>query len=447
MRKLSPLKIFLVYWSFTLILYAFGPFSWVTYTPVLFWTLNIFYIVAFSLGWIISKKVHISRDRKWGEMDDHHLIKKMGIMLYINLFYEVINLFRTFLFSTFDVSGLIIRLINGIRNMGDSYNEFQNSIVTAEGSNVVGGTFITLFNYIWDIWAFSIILLSLLYFKQLKKHQKAIALCSILIEVISYLARGTNIGVFRIIFAALIFYYIKYMQLQSKRESRKKKNNTLKLVIIFFAGVIFSVQLFDKIMISRGGIAYWQTEWYNVGGIHINTDSIFFNIIPSNFHPLLVSISRYLSSGYYGMSLSLKIPWEPMFGIGHSMALQNILKEFIPEIANKSYQIRIESFGWDSYENWHSMYTWFANDLSFLGVIFLMLAFGFTFNKSLYDAITLNNPYAKLMVFYMFFMAVFLPCNNQLAQTTFVMFSFVYVFIRWQISKRGIIFRFGKIYT
>lgn len=438
MKKISPLKIFLIYWSFTLILYVFGPFNWITYKPILFWTLNTLYIFAFFLGWVFSMNINIGSQRKWDITEDNRLMKKLSIMIYINLFYEVINLFRTFLFSKFDIIGLIVRIINGISNMGNSYNDFQDSIGTIDGTNILGGTLITLFNYVWEIWAFAIILLSILYFRKFKFHQKIIALCTIMIEVVAYIARGTNIGVFRIILAILTFYYLKYIKLQSSFKNKKKKYSTWKLITIFLFGVILIIQLFDKIMKSRGGIAYWQTEWYNVGGIYLNKDSIFFKIVPSGFHQLLVSLSRYLSSGYYGMSLSLRVPWEPMFGVGHSMALQNLLKNFIPDISKISYQTRIESFGWDSYINWHTMYSWFANDLSYFGVIFIMLLFGYLFNKSLHDAIELNNPYAKLMVFYMFLMAIFLPCNNQLTQSTFVLFSFIYVFIKWQTSKKGI---------
>ena len=159
MRKLSPPKIFLVYWSFTLILYAFGPFNWVTYKPVLFWTLNILYIVAFLLGWIFGRNISTGGYRKWEDTDDIYLIKKIGVMIYINLFYEIINLFRTFLFSKFDIVGLTARLASGIKDMGNSYNDYQDSIGTIEGAKVVGGVFITLFNYIWEIWAFSAVLL------------------------------------------------------------------------------------------------------------------------------------------------------------------------------------------------------------------------------------------------------------------------------------------------
>lgn len=436
MRKLSPLKIFLIYWAFTLFLYAFGPFAWVTFQPFLFWTFNILFISAFVLGWLLSEKTVVGRRVvEWTYEDDKRLIRRLGPLLYINLFYEVVNLFRTFLFANFNISALIQRIIFGISNMGDSYNSFQDNInVTSAG--IVGGSVITLFNYVWDIWGFSTLIFGVLYFKKLRFHQKWIATACIFLEIIAYLARGTNIGVFRIVLIFLVFYYIKYMK--SEKERTKKNNGRkTKLIILSVIAVVIIVQLFDKIMKSRGGIAYWQMSWYNIGGIHINRDSVFFKILPSGFHQLLVSLSGYLSQGYYGMSLTMRVPWKPMWGIGYSMALQNLLGNFIPSISDASYQTRIEQYGWDSYTQWHSMYSWFANDLSYFGVIFVMFLFGYVFHKALSDSLELNNPYAKVMLYYMFLMAVFLPCNNQIAQTTYILFSFFYVFVKWQLSKRN----------
>ena len=436
MGKLSPIRIFVIYWGFTLLLYAFGPFAWVTYEPILFWSLNIIFIFAFFIGWIISEKEGIKREIEWTDEDDKGLLKRLGPLLYINLFYEVVNLFRTFLFDNFNFSALIKRIIFGITNMGDSYNSFQNN-VNATSADVVGGHFVTMFNYIWEIWSFPILFFGILYFKKLQLHQKCIAAACVFLEIISYLARGTNIGVFRIVLIFLVLYYIRYMK--SEREPNKKnRGNRTKLVVLGLIAIVIVVQLFDKIMKSRGGIAYWQMDFYNIGGIHINRDSVFFKILPKGFHQLLVSLSGYLSQGYYGMSLTMRVPWEPMWGVGYSMALQNLLRNFIPSITDASYQNRIEHFGWDSYTQWHSMYSWFANDLTYFGVIIVMFLFGFFFYKALRDSLELNNPYAKVMLYYMFLMAVFLPCNNQIAQTTYTLFSFIYVFIKWQLSKRNV---------
>lgn len=442
MKKILPVG-FLLYWAFTLLLYAFGPFNWITYKPVLFWTLNVSYLFAFLLGWVTSKRLSSSDFHyQWTESDDSILVRRIGIFLIINLFYEILTILRAFLFSSFDLIGLFNRMMKGVSDMGSSYNSFQEG-VNASSSGVVGGMIVTVLSYFWDFFAFSTFLFGILFFKKLKLYQKILVIITVLLELISYLARGTNIGVFRVVLAFITFYYISYL--------RKVSNNPVKgrnkTVILISAGIIFVlivIILFDKIMKSRGGIAFWQTESYNVGGVHINPHSVFFKILPSGLHQLLVSLSSYLTQGFYGMSLTLRVPWIPMYGIGFSSGLQNLINNFIPDIAINSYQIRIEQFGWDSYIQWHSMYSWFANDISYFGVIPLMGIYGFLFKKALHDSIELNNPYAKLMTYFMVLIAFFLPCNNQIAQSTYTLFAFIYVLIKWQLTKKGISIRFNS---
>lgn len=437
MGRLSPVRIFIVYWIVTLILYAFGPFNWVTYRPTLFWTLNISYILSFAFGWFLAGDTSTGSHRLWTNEDDSVLLGYLGPFLVINLFYEIINLFRSFLFSEFDINELFHRIINGISDMGGAYNDFLNN-VDATSSGVIGGSVITLFNYVWEIFAFSTLLLGILYYTRLSLFYKAVSGITIGLVVISFLSRGTNIGVFRIVLAILVFYYIKFVK-NSSREVSNGNGYNIKLILIGIVSIITSVVLFDKIMKSRGGLLLWKEDYYNVGGISINHNSVFFRFLPSGFHGLLVSLSAYLSQGYYGMSLSLRVPWKPMWGIGHSMALQRLIGNYVPTIANNSYQLRVEKYGWKSLQQWHTMSSWFANDITYYGVVIIMLLFGIVFRKALNDAVELGNPYAKLMVYFLFLEAVFFPCNNQIAQSTYVLFAFVYVFVKWQLSKRVVL--------
>ena len=91
--------------------------------------------------------------------------------------------------------------------------------------------------------------------------------------------------------------------------------------------------------------------------------------------------------------------------------------------------------GWDSDIQWHSMYTWLANDVSFFGVILVMLVIGLLFGAMFRDAITTANPFAKISIFYFILMMLFIPCNNQIAQKADTLFSFILVVACWLISK------------
>ena len=435
-KKITPVKIFVPYWIFTLVLYAFGPLDWVTYHPVIFWTLNILFIIAFIVGWQVGKKGNSPNTFIWKEADVEQLVKKLPLLLWINLFYEIITSFRSFLFTSFDVSGLLHRILYGINNMGKSYNSFQDN-VTVSGAAVVGGHVITIFNYMWSFASFAIFLVSLLYFKHLKKISKVIVCMTYFIVTISYIARGTNIGVFRVILAFLVFYYIKYSKnIRAAKQSGNRGKSRVNLIVLSIIAIIAVIYLFNKIMLSRGGILFWNDSSYNIGGIGINQDSVFFKVLPAGLHRLLVSLSSYLSQGYYGMSLTLRTDWIPMFGLGSSKTIQDLLSNFFPSIGELTYQSRIAEFGWDDYTRWHSMYSWFANDVSYLGVIVVMFIFGLIFARSYKDSINTNNPFAHLMVYYMFVMAVFLPCNNQIFQSMYLFFSFITVFLGW-ICTRG----------
>lgn len=435
-RKITPVKIFVPYWIFTLILYAFGPLDWVTYHPVIFWSLNILFILAFIAGWNWGKQGDSPNGFCWTESDVDNLVKKLPPLLWVNLFYEITTTMRSFLFSSFDVVGLIQKILYGITHMGQSYHVFQNN-VTVSGASVVGGHVVTLFNYIWQFVAFAVLLGGIRYFKKLKKLSKVAVILTCFTVIISYIARGTNIGAFRVVLTFLVFYYIKYSKnADLAKQPAKGKSSKVKLIFLSIIVVVAVVFLFNKIMLSRGGILSWNSSSYNIGGIGINEDSVFFQILPAEFHKLLVSLSAYLSQGYYGMSLTLRVDWIPMFGLGSCKVIQELLSMFLPSIEGLTYQARITEFGWDDYTQWHSMYSWFANDVSYLGVIVVMFIFGLIFARCYKDSITTENPFANLMVYYMFLMAIFAPCNNQIFQTKDIFFSFITVFSGW-ICTRG----------
>ncbi len=144
-----------------------------------------------------------------------------------------------------------------------------------------------------------------------------------------------------------------------------------------------------------------------------------------------ISFSSYLTQGYYGMSQALTLDWVPMYGAGNSMFLVNIISNNIYDIDQFTYQTRLEPYGWDSDVNWHSMYTWIANDVSFYGVIPVMFLIGLLFGMMFKDAIVHGNPFAKASIFFFILMMVFIPCNNQVAQSNENLCAFLLLIVLW----------------
>lgn len=431
-----PLKIMIVYLVATLILYLIGPFKWFTYKPVIFWLLQFIYILMLILGWQIGIRHTFTRSDEWTVQQDKKIICKLAPLLIINFFYEFINIFRKFNFSSFDIKNLWDQILLGFIDMGSSYNAFQENINNITGSQLVGGSIVTVFNTVWDFLSFTIVLLATYYFKKLSKVTKFILIINYIIIIAAFIGTGTNIGVFRLLLAWVIFFAIRITRGERNinREKWHKRKKTIVLVTVI--AIIVMAVLFDKIMQSRGGILLWNTSYYNIGGIGINRESILFHILPKSWYMLLVSASGYLTQGYYGMSLCLRTEWLPTFGIGHSMAIVKLLKSYITDFPYlRTYQHRIEPFGWDEDIQWHTMYSWFANDIGFLGVAIIMFIFGLLFATAYKDSIKTNNPFAHVMVYFFSLGVFFIPCNNQLFQSTYVMFSFITITFLWLCTR------------
>lgn len=431
-----PLILMVLYLAFTLILYAFGPLAWVTYRPAVFWLLQISYILILVLGWQVGINRTYIRNDEWTKDQDRRIIRTLSFLLPINFIFEIVNLFRRYFFDTFSLAALFHKVLNGFMNPGASYGKFQNGIDAMSGSQILGGTAMTLFNYLWDFAAFAVILLATFYFKKLGKWGKTLLTLTYVTIITAYFSTGTNIGIMRLLLADVIFFVMKVLRGEKTiNRAYWKKRKKWVIFAAFVAAVCMSF-LFDKLMKSRGGILYWEEAGYNVGGIGIDRNSVMFKIVPQSIYTLLISASAYLTQGYYGMSLCLKMDWIPTFGLGNSMAIIKLLKKYVSSgIMNATYQHRLEAFGWDYEIRWHSMYSWFANDVSFAGVIIIMFLIGMLFAMAYKDSIRTNNPFAHVMVYYFTLMVFFIPCNNQVFQSTYTMFSFFTVLILWLCTR------------
>lgn len=430
----TPLKIIIGYLAFTLVLYVLGPFNWVTYHPIVFWLLNLAFLAAFIIGWNCGLRTYVT-NYQFEDDCATHITNNLRFLITINFLYELINSFRRFRLSSFSVGTLLRSIIAGLGDMGGSYRDFQSSINDIS-VGALGGTAVTLFNLIWAFIAFNILILGIMYFKKLSLYNKVILSLTIALIVVEYIATGTNIGVFRILLIFVTLFFIRVVRGGFHLRGSINKKNKRRLIMLSIVAVIVALTLFDQIMKSRGGILLWQTGYYNVGGIYLNRDSVIFKYMPVSLHMLLIALSSYLCQGYYGMSLSLRIPWEPGYGVGHSMAIMNLLGDAVKIPHENTYQYRVSAFGWQEGVQWHTMYSWFANDISYIGVIFIMFIIGLVFSMAYRDAVLTNNPYAKLVTYYMMLLAVFIPCNNQLFQSTYTMFAFFTALFLW-LTTRG----------
>ena len=439
-RKVSYLPIVLVvcYLIFTLILYTYGPFAWITYNPIMFYTLQIFYIAFLTLGYMIAIRSQNGRFTDW-KKKEKNICRWILPFTAINCIVILINIARDMGHISFDISAIISEILRGMKGMGAGYNERYDRIMSAlNGGMILGGTLMTLINYLWDFFSFNVLLLGIYYFKKEGIVTKILVLISALETVCFYVSIGTNIGVFRVILAVVLFLILAIIRKNCMCVAkRKRKHSKVTIALIGGSAVILVIYYFFNTMKARGGIYFWDTEYYNVGGIGLNRDSIFFKLLPTSLYMPLISLSSYLTQGYYGFSLATTIPWKPMYGVGSSKALADIITEHFTDIERFTYQYRIqEKFGWDRDVQWASMYTWTANDVGFYGTVIVMFFLGYFLAMSYKDSIVSENPFSALVVVYFGLTCIFLPCNFQIFQSTYTLFGFISVFLIWILSTR-----------
>ena len=434
--KYLPITLSVAYLLFTVVLYALGPFAWDTHNAFLFYALLFVYIVALFLGYykgINKADRKIDTVKPVSGKKRKKFIKTISVLSVIHLIMTVISIFRSYGYTSLNFAALIKDLFWGITHPGEGYNRiYERRFLT--GADVVGGRLFTVVALLWDFVGFAVLLIGIFEFKKFKLPTKTVIVISCLLTILFYFSIGTNIGVFRILLAVLLSFIVDRLR---KRNRKNNKTQKIWIIAVVVIGVVGFIAYFVHTMKNRGGILNWDEPYYNIGGIKLNKDSVFFKILPESLYIPFISLSGYLTQGYYGFSLCLSQPWLPTYGFGHSMYLVDLLSEYGLSIDSLTYQYRIEQvYGWDSRIQWASMFTWFANDFGFVGVIFVMFLIGYILALVYNDALKHNNTFAKLLLFYLALQILFIPCNNQLFQSSITYFSFITTFVLW-IGTRG----------
>ena len=320
---------------------------------------------------------------------------------------------------------IINKILTGIFNPSVNYND----------------KFVNLNNRLYNFYApiytltsvitYSIIPLSLYYFDKIDRKSKILACINIVVELSRWFVIGTNKGIIDILI--ILFSVILLKRFQSDKKIIKKDSLNIKKIFFKFTIIIFLCL----------GILYFLN---NINGrLEGRNSSILLSLhrtslkrnsiykeLPEGLYSLVIYMQSYLTQGYYGLEISLDNDFESMYGIGCSSFLTENLKDVVgDEFVKRSYIEKASRNGWSSTVNWHTAYTWIANDISFVGVFVFMFGLGIYFAKIvIYSINKVNWIFVPLFssIFIMFF---YFPMNNQLFNNPFQFMGFVGLNILW----------------
>ncbi|MGI0153062.1 hypothetical protein ACQ661_05290 [Pseudidiomarina sp. WS423] len=284
--------------------------------------------------------------------------------------------------------------------------------------------------------------IGLIFWKHLATWQKLSIAAIVSVDILSYIAIGTNKGIFDYVLVLPFLIFLKAYR--TKRSIRKKLpsapgvmpkgNYILALVALIFIVLSFSYFTSGNMDRKKHYLLYEPST-----GVFIDPNSGVMEYIPSFLKFSYLSLDNYVTQGYYALELSLEMEFIWTYGLGHSFFTTTVGEKVLGDssISYRTYQHRLEQeFGYSHYGKWHTFFVWFANDLSFPGVVllvfFLSRMLGSVWHKSIHNFDILSVTLLMQLII-MFF---YLPANNQVLGFMGSQVSFILLLSLWMLNGR-----------
>jgi hypothetical protein len=431
----APIIFLQCYLILTLIIFQFGPISYQVTDPPIFWMLILSYHLCFLLGYIVAYK--LKKPKK--------IIKPVELAKNseMRIFYFVLTLSLISSLISFKGVGSIYDLINpvfwiesainGILFPGDAYNEKMSRVLTNDNGN-------KLLNIFLFFIAFSKILIvpfTVFFWSRLTKSIKVIALFITLLPLLSSLSNGTNKGVFDfvILYSSSLVVYFLYNKNNFNNYLFFSRKFFLIIISISFIGAL---SFFGSAMGSRGGNLRYIETVDPLGNISVNQETV--DKSKNSAYYIYVWLSSYIVQGYYGFSLAIEKDFNTTYGFGNSIFIRRNIEGLLGiDLNKKTFQNKIDNW-WGENSQWHSFYSYMANDFHFIGVGVVCFFLSFIMGNIWFSFLDTGNLYAGAMMSIFAIMIIFIPANNQIFGFLDGISAFFWVYIFWFFSTNKIKF-------
>lgn len=409
-KKTFPLMLYMqLYLSFTLLLYFFGPIIWKTKNVALTLLLLNMYQLSLGLGYLLGKKTTVKGTAKV-VISEQSNNKYVILLITLSIITSILYYIR--LVDSTSLRSIWSNILNGLLDPAAQYRKMFSTYAKTDASNLIGGKILSYLLTMLGPTTISSIVLSVVYFKRLSNKYKFLSILNIIMVLGVKLIGGANEGIFDVITYIIVALFIKSQIRNKSQGTTERHKNRILVISVSILLIVLAFNFFTKNINERTGGTF---AFPTIGENYYTPNAKIFKYVPKFLHETLTYLTVYLCEGYYGFSLTTMVDWVPNFGIGYSSWIRNNLSDiFDVDLFRYSYQVRVEEqFGWGALRNWHSAYTFWANDFSHLGVIIIMFFFGFLIAKIYYDAIENENSIAMILLTLMIMFIQYLPANNK----------------------------------
>lgn len=407
-----PLVLSEAYLGLTLWLLFFGPLGWPLKNLENFLVLIFLYHFTFVAGYFTRLKSAIQTKKDANDGGEILFIEKFWLIIFLTFIACLIshrNLVHSASYVPWDFFSEVKR---GLFHA----SEVRTYYASPEfAQKFTGNKYVTALLLVLGFFKYILLPGLILLWDRLDVWKKIVGILVVLIPV----ASGISISLSSINFAYLftIFICLGLLVLQNRSFTILKSRKTF--IFGSIALFVFSIFNFYQVKtraslteVSSGKAVPIRMDYLRDKGVIFKNDQNRTRI--TALEDLCEKLSVYLVNGYVGMSISLDKDFQSTYGVGHSTFLTRAFDQHLGiNVGSRTYQQRI-SDEWDKDIFWHSAYSYFANDVSFYGVIIVMFIFGFYLAAISIDSILYKNFVASLLMPLFGILILYLPANNQI---------------------------------
>jgi hypothetical protein len=422
-----PLFFFQLYLGFSILLYAFGPWPWDTPNQ----PLTIGYLVVVQLfiaiGYLFSWS-KVCQTRRLTGQNTHQYNHSAVIFIKVALFVN----YLLFIPSSLSRTGIFFPdLILGLTNTGLAYN--INLQRLDQGNPYV------LFEYLRMVaspWIIGLFPISVVYWKQISSSLRFLCFGAIFLNVSLYIGTGTNKGL-----ADFVISLPWLIALGASVGYLRVRFNP-KIFIIFGFLIVAFLAFFSASQIQRSGDAGVAGAFDSGNGIiSANRDHWVSTHLPEILVIIFESISRYVTQGYYALSLTFDLDSQTTYGFGNSMFLArnaDLVTASNYFTTHSLPSLLEQSNGWSMTGLWHSIYPWLASDFGFVGTLVVIGILSYLMGLSWGLALVVPRPITIIMFYLLLIIFYYIPANNQILQSGETAVAFFLCLFAFIVSRKKI---------
>lgn len=443
-----PIKLIIAFNLFTLFLFVFGAWEYNIDNLGAVIAVVITSNIGLYFGYLLAGKAFQNSAEDYLIItDDDEIIDMLNSWTIIGAVIALPDMLYYSRMWTMSFKQIVERLIIGFTQSNLNYS----LSLGYQDSGTIVERIVVLVDVLLYFFKFAVLPLSIILWKKISSKQKILCIYITVLDVIKWLLKGMNKGLFDIaivfVTAMLIYYAIlgDGTGLLNRLFSVGKKERKYVILIVAILIMMAAVLMFisnGKARTSESTTSYYSTSM----GLSADRDNVLLRLIPSGLHGAALSLDMYLTNGYQGLSYALRLPFKWCYGIGNNQFLISNFRDVLGiDVSEMSYLHRIEmSFPWLEAHNWHSLYTWLANDVSFIFVPVVFFVYGFILCKAWIDSVEKHNPYAIIIVCFSFIRFAYTSANNQVMSSSFSFIAWYFALFMWVLSNKGIKVRFRK---